>query len=141
MSRATELRAAFDRGFADAPAGERGGGLELLRVELAGEPYAIALAEISSIHVDPKLTPVPATAPELIGVMAVRGAIVPVYDLRTLLGLATVRPPRWVVISQGLAFAFDAFTGHLAEVHVRGDRRYPIIDLAAVNAARLKERR
>jgi len=155
LSRAEELRAAFDGGFADAPAGERRAAIELLRVELAGEPHALALAELSSIHVDPRITAVPATAPALIGVIAVRGAIVPVYDLRALLGLATTRAPRWVVIAQGLAFAFDAFTGHLAvaEVPVRGDarlvrgvvehegRNHPIIDLAAVIAARLKEQR
>lgn len=148
MSRADELRAAFDRGFAEAPAGDKRAALELLRIELAGEPHAIALADISSIHVDPKITAVPATAPELIGVIAVRGAIVPVYDLRALLGLATTRAARWIVIAHGAAFAFDAFLGHLAvaELTVRGvvehaGRNHPIIDLAAVSAARRKEQR
>jgi chemotaxis signal transduction protein len=148
MSRADELREAFDRGFAEAPAGERAAALELLRIELAGEPHAIALADITSIHVDSRITSVPATDAALIGVIAVRGAIVPVYDLRALLGLATTRAARWVVIAKGLAFAFDAFVGHVAvaELSVRGivehdGRNYSIIDLAGVVASRLKEQR
>jgi chemotaxis signal transduction protein len=138
--RASELRAAFDRGFAEAPVVEAGGGLELLRIELAGEPYAVALSAISSIHVDLRIVDVPATAPALLGVIALRGAILAVYDLRALLGLATARAPRWLVISNGVGFAFDGFTGHVrvpdardanGVVEVSG-RLHPIIDLGGV---------
>lgn len=148
MSRADELRDAFDRGFAAAPAIDKAAALELLRIELAGAPHAIALSDIAGIQVDPKITTLPTTASELIGVMAVRGAIVPVYDLRALLGLSTARAARWVVLAKGLAFAFDAFVGHIAidEIPVAGviehaGQMHPIIDLAAVIAARTKEQR
>ena len=114
MSRASELRDAFDRGFAAAPAADGGARHELLRIELAGEPYALALSEIRSLHVDLAIVPVPSRAPALLGVIALRGAIVPVYDLRRLLGLPTDRPSRWVVVAGNNAFAFDHVAGHFS---------------------------
>jgi len=135
VSRATELREAFDRAFADAPAGERATVHELLQIELAGEPYAIALADIDSLHVDLAIVAVPARAPSLLGVIALRGAIVPVYDLRRLLGLAATRPPRWAVLVGGNAFAFDHVAGHFSVAELpagrviqRDGRIHPIVD-------------
>ena len=135
MSRASELRDAFDRGFAAAPAADGGARHELLRIELAGEPYALALADLSSLHVDLEIVAVPARTPALLGVIALRGAIVPVFDLRRLLGLAATRPPRWLVVVGANAFAFDQFIGHfsVAElppgrvVHHEG-RLHPLVD-------------
>lgn len=135
MSRADELRDAFDRSFAAAPAVDQRAPHELLRIELGGEPYAIALAEIRSLHVDLAIVPVPARAPALLGVVAVRGAIVPVYDLRRLLGLPATKPPRWAVIAGDSAFAFDHVAGHFSvaelpagrTVHHAG-RVHPLVD-------------
>jgi hypothetical protein len=135
VSRASELRDAFDRGFAAAPAADPGTPHELLRIELAGEPYALVLADLSSLHVDLEIVPVPARTPALLGVIALRGAIVPVYDLRRLLGLAATRPPRWIAVVGASAFAFDHFAGHfsVAElppgrvVHHEG-RLHPLVD-------------
>jgi CheW-like protein len=135
LSRASELRDAFDRGFAAAPAVDPGTRHELLRIELAGEPYALVLAELSSLHVDLEIVPVPARTPALLGVIALRGAIVPAYDLRRLLGLAAARPPRWLAVAGASAFAFDQFVGHfsVAElpagrvVHHEG-RLHPLVD-------------
>jgi chemotaxis signal transduction protein len=139
MSRADELREAFDRGFAEAPAVVSGAGYELLRIELAGEPYVVPLADVTSLHVDLRIVPVPATAPTLLGVIALRGAILAVYDLRALLGLATARSARWIVVANGVGFAFDGFAGHLRvdDVSVRGvvefeGRLHPIVDLKGV---------
>jgi purine-binding chemotaxis protein CheW len=135
MTRASELRDAFDRGFAAAPAVDPGTRHELLRIELAGEPYALVLADLSSLHVDLEIVPVPARTPALLGVIALRGTIVPAYDLRLLLGLAATRPPRWLVVAGAGAFAFDQFIGHfsVAElppgrvVHHEG-RPHPLVD-------------
>lgn len=135
MSRASELRDAFDRGFAAAPAIDKGTRHELLRIELAGEPYALALADLSSLHVDLEIVPVPARTPALLGVIALRGSIVPVFDLRLLLGLAATRPARWVAVVGASAFAFDQFSGHISVaelpatrvVHHEG-RLHPLVD-------------
>ncbi len=94
--RARELHEAFDREFARAPRAPDAPGHELLRIALDGEPYALVLCDdLESIHVDLRIVPVPATAPEVLGVGAVRGAIVVIRDLRALLGLETTRAPRW----------------------------------------------
>jgi hypothetical protein len=135
VSRASELREAFDRGFAAAPAAEPGWRHELLRIELGGEPYAIVLADLASLHVDLEIVPVPTRAPALLGVIAVRGAIVPVFDLRRLLGIAATRPPRWLAIAGANAFAFDHVAGHcfVAElppgrVIEHAGRNLPLVD-------------
>ena len=154
--RAAELRAAFDRGFAESPIGPRPAELELLRVQLAGEPFAIALADIAAIHVDLKVVAVPATAPELLGVIAVRAQILPAYDLRAVLGVARDLPPRWIVVARAAqaAFAFDGFDGlvRVAEAPVASASRFAsavvtlagrstsILDLRAACAAVHKER-
>lgn len=153
--RAAQLRAAFDRAFADAPPGAPVAMRELLRVRIAGEPFALALTEIATIHVDVKIVAVPATARELLGVISVRSQIVPAYDLRAVLGLACELPPRWLVVVRGApaAFAFDGFDGlvrtaeepiaHSAALSrgavALGGRTVSILDLAAACAAVRKE--
>jgi chemotaxis signal transduction protein len=135
MTRAEEMRAAFDRSFAEAPT-ERGRGIELLRIELAGEPYVIPLGDVASIHVDLKIVPMPATVPTLIGVIAVRGVLIAVYDLRALRGLSTESRPRWIVVADGVGFAFDGFLGHLSVlgslsrgVVEHDGRLHPVVEL------------
>jgi len=153
--RAAQLRAGFDRSFAEPLPGAPPVTRELLRVRLAGEAYALELADIATIHVDVEIVAVPATAPELLGVIAVRAQIVPAFDLRAVLGLARELPPRWLVVARDApaAFAFDGFDGlvRTAEVPVasaaafsRGavaqdGRMVSILDLAAVCAAVRKE--
>lgn len=135
MSRASELRDEFDRAFAAAPAVAQATPYELLQIELAGEPYAIALADIRSLHVDLAIVAVPVRTPALLGVIAVRGAIVPVYDLRRSLALPTIRPPRWVVLAGENAFAFDHVAGHFSvaeppagRVIQHQGRAHPLVD-------------
>ena len=153
--RAAELRAAFDQAFVEPLPGAPAATRELLRVRLAGEPFALALVDIATIHVDVEVVAVPATAPELLGVIAVRAQIVPAYDLRAVLGLARELPPRWLVVARDApaAFAFDGFDGlvRTAEVPVASSaafsrgavalehRMVSILDLAAVCAAVRKE--
>jgi chemotaxis signal transduction protein len=58
---------------------------------------------------------VPGPLPELLGIVGLRGAIVPVYDLRLLLGHTPAGPPRWLVLAAGgqVALAFDHLEGHI----------------------------
>jgi chemotaxis signal transduction protein len=113
--RVDDLRAAFDRAFADAPAPLAVPHVDVLRVRLAGDLYAIVLAEIAGLHADLHVVPMPSRAPELLGIVSVRNAIVPVYDLRAVLRVGVGPPSRWLVIGRGtpaVAFAFDGFDGH-----------------------------
>jgi chemotaxis signal transduction protein len=154
--RAAELRDAFDRAFAEPPAGPRPAYRELLRVRLAGEPFALALAEIAAIHVDLEVVAMPATAHELLGVIAVRAQIVPVYDLRAVVGAPRELAPRWLVIARDApaAFAFDGFDGlvRVVDAPVASSAQFAsgvvmidgrsttILDLEAARAAVHKER-
>jgi chemotaxis signal transduction protein len=58
---------------------------------------------------------VPAELPGLLGLSAVRGHLVPVFDLASLLGAGShSQAPRWVALHEGkelLGLAFDEFEG------------------------------
>ena len=62
--------------------------LELLAFQLADEEYAIDLLIIREIIHLVAMTPVPRVAPFIKGIISLRGTIVPIFDLRTRLGLA-----------------------------------------------------
>jgi purine-binding chemotaxis protein CheW len=51
----------------------------------------------------------------LLGVAGFRGALIPVYDLRALLGCSITGAPRWLALARGvpIAVAFDGMDGHL----------------------------
>ena len=114
---ASDLRAAFDRGFAEPPPGQAEPAKAYLGIRIGGKPYAVALAEIGAVVADKKIAPLPSKAPELLGVAGVRGDIVPVFSLAALLGLGGGEErPRWLVLAAGgrAGFAFDALDGHLS---------------------------
>ena len=155
--RAVELRRNFDRSFAEPPRGRPAAPLDLLAIRLGGEPYALRLAAVAGLFAGKKLTRLPQATPEFLGIAGFRGSIVPVYDLRVLLGGAAGAAPRWLVVAAAsrVALAFDGFDGHLrlppegiaqqeradaARPHVRELARvaglpWPIVDLASVLAA------
>jgi chemotaxis signal transduction protein len=115
QQQAAELRHAFDRSFAEAPRA----GIEqfesLLSVRVGPDAYAIRLTEVSGLFAGRKITRLPDAAPGCLGIAGFRGSVVPVFDLRVLLGYPTADVPRWLVAAAGapVALAFDAFDGHL----------------------------
>ena len=116
--KAAALRLAFDRSFAEpAHVEDRSARIALLAIHVGAESLAVRLSEISGLHADKKITPVPGGAPALLGIAGFRGSILPVYSLRTLLGLpaqhAGEPTPRWLLVAAAapLAFAFDNFDG------------------------------
>lgn len=111
---AAQLREAFDRSFAEAVRDETETNADFLAIRLGGEVHALRLAEIAHLLPLAALTRFPSPLAELLGVIGFRGAIVPVYDLRALLGHAVQEAPHWLVITEAepVAFAFDAFDGH-----------------------------
>ena len=155
--RAAELRRNFDRSFAEPPRSQQAASLDLLAIRLGSEPYALRLAAVSGLFTGKKFTRLPQAAPEFLGIAGFRGSVVPVYDLRVLLGCTGGEAPRWLVFAadSSVALAFDGFDGHLrlpqesiarqersdaARPHVRelasvaGAPR-PIVDLASILAA------
>ncbi len=62
--------------------------LELLELRVADERYAIETRHVAEVHALRDLTPLPGTPDFVRGIVNLRGRIVPVYDLRRLLGLS-----------------------------------------------------
>ncbi len=78
-------------------AAARGGAValsELLAFWVADEEYAVPIVEVQEIIKVPTITSVPRVAPAVLGITSLRGTIVPVVDLRQLLGLEAAAPTR-----------------------------------------------
>lgn len=152
---AAQLRDDFDQAFAEPLPGPPAQRDRFLAVQLAGDPHVIRLAEIANLLPLEALTALPCAVPALMGLTGFRGAILPVYDLRQMLGYTAQDPPRWMVIASGarVALAFDAVDSLLdppahalaasaaeeapRRSHVRGVLRSgatarPIVSLASV---------
>lgn len=110
-----ELKRTFDQTFAEAPPVEGRPHDDLLAVSVAGDPYAIRLPEVAGLVSDSKITWLPGSDAALLGLMGLRGTLVPVYDLRLVLGYPRAPVPRWFLIAAvtQVALAFDRFEGHL----------------------------
>jgi hypothetical protein len=125
---AQELRAAFDRSFAEGQALDPVSRVDLLAIRSGEHGYALRLSEVLAVHTDRKVVSVPGPAPELLGLVGLRGLVVPVYDLRQLLGYSAGPVPRWLALARAsspFAVAFEAFDAHL---------RVPESDVVALDA-------
>lgn len=88
--------------------------LDLLAFKAGDEDYGISIAYIQEIVKLPPITTVPKTPPQVLGIISLRGTIVPVVDLRIVLGVtrsALQRTARLLVLrneAQPLALLVDA---------------------------------
>lgn len=139
--RARELREAFDRSFAKAPPADPPQLENLLSIRVTDDPYVIRLADLAGLFADKAVTSVPGADPGFLGIAGFRGVVLPVYDLRVLLGYpAGGKAPRWLAVTNArqIALAFDALDGYLrvprgqlaAQVPPR-----PLIDLNDITAS------
>jgi purine-binding chemotaxis protein CheW len=126
--RVATLRHDFDSAFAE-PARPWEEDLEkFLAIRVGSSPYALRLAQIAGIDVDRRAVAVPGPLPELLGIIGVRGRVVPVYSLAALLGVTSPAAPRWVALTaeSDLGLAFE---------HVEGYRAARAADVLASEAA------
>ena len=92
---------------------------QLVAFTLGGETYGIDIAAIQEIIRMPEITPIPRTAPDVEGVVNLRGRIVPIVDLRARLGLSVVArtlSARVIVVQVGentVGLIVDGVTGVL----------------------------
>jgi purine-binding chemotaxis protein CheW len=119
---AAEMRRAFDRAFAEAPRGAAALFDDFLAIRLGADRHALALADIVRLLPLGTVTRFPSGVRELLGIAGIAGTVVPVYDLRALLGYPTAGPPRWMVIvaTMPVALAFDAFEGQFRQPREAG---------------------
>jgi purine-binding chemotaxis protein CheW len=151
---AEQLREVFDQSFTRAVAPDTTRWQDFLQIRLDGQVHVLALDEVASLQPLSWVTPIPGPLPALIGLIGHKGEIVPIYDLRTVLGHSASVAPRWMVVSRqaDVALAFDAFDKHLrcpAEAvaqpggnqapgdHIRthlqvGGQNWPIVSLVSV---------
>lgn len=138
---AAELRAEFDAGFAE-PRPRAVPQVDVIALRAGGAPYAIARSELAALRVDLAIVDLPSPASALIGVTALRGDLLPVWDLGRLVHGEPVRARRWCAIVRGgtVAVAFDRLDGHLRAPLPLGAsivferQAYPVLDLAGVLA-------
>jgi chemotaxis signal transduction protein len=118
--RADALRRSFDASFA-APAGTAERAAEqLLAITIGDAGQAFWLADIAAIVVDRAITRLTGPVPELLGIIGLRGSLIPVFDLPALLGAVDRGPRRWLVVTAGVprvGLAFARFDGHLRVPH------------------------
>ena len=110
-SLAQRLRFDFDRSFAVPSAFGAAPVQRFLAIRVAGDPYAVALAQVSEVHAERRVARLPLDVPELLGVANVRGVPTPVYDLAVCLGYAPGGQHRATLLVRGslpLGLAFDA---------------------------------
>jgi purine-binding chemotaxis protein CheW len=75
------------------------GNEQYLTFMLAGEEYGVAILQVQEIKGWDKVTRIPHTPDYVLGVINLRGAVVPILDLRRRLGLGTIEfGPTTVII-------------------------------------------
>jgi len=116
-SRASGLRRAFDLSFALPPSTASPEVQDHLLIRVAGDRFAISLREIARIVAEPKVVPVPSAARDLLGLVGVRGGIVPVFGLASILGYSQGSDsPRWMILCRAeepIGLAFSELEGHV----------------------------
>jgi chemotaxis signal transduction protein len=109
--RALLLRREFDASFSEPTRTRRTASIDLLAIRVGADAYALRLSAVAGLFVDRKVTRLPGASPDCLGIAGFRGAVVPVYDLRVLMGHEGGGvPPRWLVVvaAAAVALAFDA---------------------------------
>lgn len=109
------LREAFDRRFAAPASYVAEAPVNLLGLRVGGETFALPLDALSGLHALRRLVPLPGCDGALLGLTGVRGRLVPVFSLASLLN----RPPEpavsWLVLvgqDEPVALAFSELEGH-----------------------------
>ncbi len=86
-----------------------------MRVRVAGEEYALPVEEVLEVAELGDVTPLPGAAAAVVGVRNLRGQVVPVVDLGTVMGLPGGSAPQRIVIAEAggrkAALAVDRVAG------------------------------
>lgn len=73
--------------------------LQVCLITVSGEPLAVDLRHVQEVFEVESVTPVPGMPPALVGVTNLRGVVMPLVDLRLVVGLPEGGPPpRFAVV-------------------------------------------
>ncbi len=115
--RVRELRRDFDGAFALPRREGRSEVESFLAIRLAGNSYALRLADLAAIAARPRISPLPSGRSELLGLIGHRGRLAALFSLPLLLGYPRLGlNPRWYVLPRQaptLALGFDEYDGHV----------------------------
>ncbi len=114
--RTAAVRVAFDDTFAEKPVEVRPERIAWIALRIEGVPYAIASRDTRGLVKLDRVVPIPSRASALRGVIGMRGAIVPVFDLGAVLGRRASggMELRWAVLEgreSPIAFGFGTLEG------------------------------
>ncbi len=140
--RAAALRHAFDAAFAVPPSGTRAETEDFLAIRVADDPFAVRVSSVVRLAAAPKIVPVPSRRPAVLGVAAMRGALVSVHSLAALLGYpGDAGVHRWMALADGgdmVGLAFHELDGFLRVPKgangaiASGGVTRPIVDMRAI---------
>jgi len=123
QGRAAQLRERFDGAFSRPPVSAPTDLHDLLLISVGVGRHALRLADVAALHVDVAVMHLPSSQPAQLGVASFRRRLVPVFDLRFLLGTPGIGVPRWLVLTKvtghgpAVGLAFDGFDGHARVQH------------------------
>ena len=95
VSTAERMKAAFDRGFEEPVQDGAEQRLDFVLVVAGKKQVALPVGDLRSIEYGSELVEVPSRVEALLGLSAVRGVVVPVFSLGTLLGGAVMVSEGW----------------------------------------------
>jgi chemotaxis signal transduction protein len=95
-------------------------------MRIQGDAYALRVDELAGVYAQKRIVPFPSPVPELLGLAAVRTAIVPVYDVSALLGYRGDEVPRWFALTRGARPVGLAFTEFDGSLRPRRDELVPV---------------
>lgn len=112
-----QLRGEFDAIFAAPPPALKDERVSLITLRVGSQALAVRTLHTTGIARRTRILPIPTRVPGLLGILALRGALIPAYDLGALLGFpATANPGSWLLLANPeapIALIFSEFERQL----------------------------
>jgi len=120
LNRAEQIRQQFDASFRLAPGQLREQASNRLLFHLGERSLSLPLNQVSEVLRSRTITPLPGAPSELLGLVGLRGALVPVYRLADLIGISPGAEggPLWILLvpqPQLVGLALEARTASLTD--------------------------
>jgi len=115
-TRVRELAEAFDRSFAEPARKIELGGANALAIRVAQASFILPLDAVAFVARAPRIVSLPNGSSSQLGIAGIRGSLVTVFSLATLLGQDGASEPGWIATlaaTRGLAIAFDELEGQV----------------------------